>query len=219
MIRPAHGLGKLKRWLGCVVIAMFLTMSLSAKKHPVVFAEYALEYQGGEWILSFTQKTSYLRDAIYATRPELKGINLNSDQFLQATSNHVKSNIGLRYRNDALILYPRYMKYGGLKFESSFVVEGLTKKPEHLGIVTGGYDVHEHSIIIFQITEGSGGFMNYFNRNDKAATFDFEKSQFVMGEFDYKSYHQLTNYFLLFTGLLVVLVFIIKFKGPQKASI
>lgn len=170
--------------------------------HNVVLSEYSLQYQNEQWVLKFDQKTSYLRDAIYATRPDLKGINLNSQPYLQATADHIATNLTLKYEGDKLRITPQHMKYGGLKFESTFIVEGLSPTPDYLVIKTEGFDTHEHSVMLFRMTIGKDGYLNYFAQDRRLATFDFTKRSYVFEEMDAGGGYG----FLVYVVLLVLVV-------------
>ena len=201
--------------LGVAIIVLTSLFRLNGTPHPVIFAEYSLEYQENQWVLSFTQKTSYLRDAIYAKRPDLKGTNMNSSEFLEATVDHIRSSLSLKSRGAALTISPQYLKYGGLRFESRFILNDLPEGSEYLSIKTGGYDVHEHSIIVFQVAEGNLGHMKYFNRNESEATFDFETKQFMTGDFTPAGGSKISYYFLILLALIVVFAMLIGVKRQR----
>ncbi len=196
-------------WLVSIVS---LSFSLSGSGHAIVFSEYSLRYDNEQWILSFDQKTRYLRDAIYATRPDLKGTNLNSSDFLDATANHITANLVLKYKGRLLRIVPQQMRYGGLKFESTFVVEGLPEQPGFLTIKTDGFDVHDHSIILFRVAIENEGYLNYFNQDQRLATFDFVLHRYVFEEISPIGRHNLIFYVILLLVLAGASVLLNKAK-------
>ncbi|MEP5613519.1 MAG: hypothetical protein ABJP45_14805 [Cyclobacteriaceae bacterium] len=159
-----------------------LLLSLTSSAHAVVLSEYSLQYENKQWVLSFDQKTSQLRDAIYASRPDLKGMNLNSEVFMDATANHIISNLSITYGREQLDIVPQHMHYGGLRFESRFIVEGLSENPDNLNLSVDGFDAHEHSVVLFRVSIGKEGYLNYFNQNQHVATFDFATKSYTMEE-------------------------------------
>lgn len=176
--------------------------SHNVSAHTVVFSEYSLQYANGQWHLLFIQKTSYLRDAIYAVEPGLKGQNLNCDDFLEATSNYLTSTLKLKYRGNPLRIEPQYMRYGGLRFESGFLVEGLPEDPDYLTIRSDGFDTHEHSIVLFRVAIEDDAYVNYFNQDQRLATFDFASHSYVFEEV--KSDNRYKIILLTIFGLLLV---------------
>lgn len=182
-----------------------LSFSFSSSAHTVVLSEYSLEYREDHWVLLFDQKTSQLVDAIRNTKPELKGINLNSEVFLDATASHITSNLLLTFEGKPLRLTPQHMHYGGLKFESRFLVEGLGENPDFLTMEVDSFDAHEHSIVIFRVTEGKDGYLNYFDQTNRLATFDFSAKSYVFNEVKSSGRYE----FILQTILMLVLLGIV----------
>ncbi len=199
------GFGVFKRGCRNLLLACFIVLwaNLASLAHPIVFSEYSLKYENEQWVLSFDQKTSYLRDAIYAVKPDLKGMNLNSSLFLEATADHITSNLTLKYRGKLLRIIPQQMKYGGLKFQSTFLVEGLTVEPDYLTIKTDGFDVHEHSVVLFRIGVENEGYLNYFNKDQKLATFDFTAHRYVFEEITPSGHYEFVFYAILIAVLII----------------
>ncbi len=191
--------------------------SFNCTAHNIVLSEYSLSYENDQWVLSFKQKTSYLRDAIYETRPDLKGINLNSDVFKEATSQHIITNLTLRYRGDLLRLKPIQMQYGGLSFESVFSVQGLPGDPDYLTIQTDAFDAHEHSIVLFRVTKETEGYLHYFNQDQRLATFDFASHSYTMDEVQSTGNYRSILYGILI--LVIVVVFIKWRRGKTSSSV
>ncbi|MDN5215145.1 hypothetical protein QQ020_23900 [Fulvivirgaceae bacterium BMA12] len=162
-----------------------------------------MKYKKDKWILSFQQKTGHLRDAIYAIRPDLKGTDLNSEIFLDETTRHITNSFILKYDGKLLKIVPKYMRYGGLKFEAQFFLEGLPKHPEYLAIQSTGFDRHEHSINLLSITIGEQGYVNYFNRSRDFAVFSFDSKQYTFSEIKTLGGYQVLIYI---TGLLTILI-------------
>lgn len=184
-----------------ILLLVALTNSFNAVAHNVVLSEYSLSYVNNQWILTFKQKTSYLRDAIYETRSDLKGINLNSEVFKEATAEHIITNLSLKYRGEVLLVEPIQMKYGGLSFESTFSVEGLPNDPDFLTIKTDAFDAHEHSIVLFRVTKGTEGYLHYFNQEQRLATFDFTTRSYTMEETE-----SIGSYKSIIYGVLTLIV-------------
>lgn len=181
-----------------LLISFFLiTSSFNSLAHPVILSEYSLQYENGQWILLFKQKTSYLRDAIYAIEPELKGQNLNGEDFLEATSDYLISTLTLKYNGDALQVKPQHMRYGGLRFESRLLVEGLPENPDYLTIQSDGFDTHEHSIVLFRVAIGDDAFLNYFNQEQRLATFSFSDHSYFFEEVESDNTSKLIFYMIL----------------------
>lgn len=181
-----------------------LFFSFTGAAHTVVLSEFSLARESEQWVLSFDQKTSQLRDAIYAFRPDLKGTNLNSEEFKEATRKYVVSNLFLKYQGELLQIVPRSMHYGGLRFESTFLVEGLARKPDLLTIQVESFDAHEHSIVLFRIAEEQDGSLNYFNQNQRLATFDFNTKRYVFGDIQPNGKNKLQ--FILYGVLFLILL-------------
>lgn len=187
------------------ILAVFL-LSLQSSAHTIVLSEYTLQYQNEGWTLSFHKKTNQLRDAIYSSRPDLKGINLNSKDFKAATFDYITSNLSLAYQGDQLRIIPQNMHYGGLRFESTFLVEGLAEEPDFLGIKVNGFDGHEHSIVLFRIAIEKEGYLNYFNEHQRVATFDFTSHHYAFEEMKSDQSPKSAFYtmlFVVFTGVVV----------------
>lgn len=204
----------MKRVKNCVPLGaqffIFLFSSLlsfNSLGHRVVLSEYTLQYENGYWILSFDQKTSQLRDAIYASNPDLKGINLNSDVFLEATENYIMRSLILIYDGETLRFEPQKMRYGGLRFESRFIVEGLDTNPDYLVIKVDGFDAHEHSVVLFRFSEEDEAYLNYFNQDQRLATLDFATHRYVFEEIVSSG---ADRFWLYAISALVLLVLVIK---------
>ena len=98
---------------GYFAFLVILGIRMESQAHAIVLSEYSLEYRDGQWELSLVQKTSQLRDAIYAVKPELRGINLNSQDFLNATEEFVNKNLNLSMNGRELSFKSHKMSYGG----------------------------------------------------------------------------------------------------------
>lgn len=64
---------------------VFMLYAVDSSAHRIVLSAYKLKYENDSWVLYFQQKTGALRDAVYNVKPDLKGMNLNSETFLDAT--------------------------------------------------------------------------------------------------------------------------------------
>ena len=163
---------------GKLIFAPFLLISIVCFSHAITISSYELFRKKDTWILSVEQKTRALRDAVYLLEPELKGKNLNSDEFLEKTHQYVEESIVLQYDGDVVRLKPINARFGGLKYEAQYAIEGLPLNPKEVTIKTSGYDDHEHSTKIFSITIGDQGYVEYFNKSKFSATFTFEGKQY-----------------------------------------
>ncbi len=181
-----------------------------------MLSEYSLSYKDDVWILNFKQKTSYLRDAIYANRPDLKGTNLNSDDFLEQTSKHIIENLSLKFEGNQLSISPVEMKYGGLSFESTFIVNGLPSNPDFLTIKVDAFDEHEHSIVLFRVANGSDAYLNYFNQEQRLATFDFESHSYVFEEIRSGESSNLIIYALIAVLVLFLVIKVVRDKKNDQ---
>lgn len=196
-----------------ICIALCL-LSLQSKAHTIVLSEYSFEFKNEQWVLTFDQKTSQLRDAIYAKRPDLKGINLNSEVFLNATEDYIISNLSLKYNGERLRIVRQHMRFGGLKFESRFVVEGLPEAPAYLNIRVDGFDEHEHSIVLFRVIEETEGYLNYFNQEQRLASFNFATKSFAFEEVKANTRYTFILYALAF---LIVVAFAVKLARSKRS--
>ena len=192
---------------------------LTGLAHPVVSSEYSLHYKNEQWVLTFEQKTSYLRDAVYASKPDLKGINLNSNVFLEATEAYITANINLTYKGKPIRIVPRHMQYGGLRFKSAFFVEGLPEKPGYLTIKSDGFDVHEHAIVLFRVITETEGYLNYFNKDQRLATFDFDAHQYVFEEIKPGLEYKMIFYFVSIVFVIGGVAMLFQSKKTVKTAV
>ncbi len=168
--------------LRILICLAFLINSISTIAHTVVLAQYSMRLDNGLWVLNFEQKTGHLRDEIYARNPALKGINLNSEAFLSATAAYIKETLNLKTESKDFELDPIYMRYGGLRFESQFIIPDLPKSPDRISIRAEGFDTHEHSIVVFRIEIDNGGYLHQFSQDQRFASFDFISRSYNMSE-------------------------------------
>lgn len=206
--------------IGALFFPLFLyiassLLSLQSRAHTVVLSEYSLEYKNEQWVLTFEQKTSQLRDAIYALRPDLQGINLNSEAFLDATEDYIISNMSLKYHGEELRIVRQHMHYSGLRFESRFIAEGLPDAPEYLNIQVNGFDAHEHSIVLFRVIEETEGYLNYFNQEQRLGSFDFKTKSFAFEEVKTNGRHISILYALI---SLIIIGFVVKLIRAKKVT-
>lgn len=192
-------------FLKLMLLLPLLLFTFKGSAHSVVLSEYRLEYKKDGWMLSFQRKTGQLRDAIYSIRPDLKGTDLNSEIFLDETTRYIANTFTLKYDGKLLKIVPAYMRYGGLKFEAQFFLEGLPKHPEYLTIESSGFDRHEHSINLLSITIGEQGYVNYFNRKRDFAVFSFDSKHYTFSEIKTSGGYQALIYI---AGLLITLIII-----------
>ncbi|GEM_PF-4947302 len=194
-----------ERFIKLFLVLSLILLTFRTTAHTVVLSEYRMNYEKEGWVLSFQQKTSQLRDAIYAVRPDLKGTNLNSRDFLDETRRYIAENFSMKNRGELLSITPMSMQYGGLNFEAEFFVEGLPKHPDHLIIATSGFDTHEHSVKLLSITLGEQGYLNYFNSEQKQANFSFNARRYVPLETDaQESNNYLISIIVFLTTIIIV---------------
>lgn len=171
--------------------------------HSVVLSVYHLEYKNEEWIMHFKHKTGALRDVIYELNPDLKGKNLNSQDFLNETEIYVINTLNLKSDGKALKLSPIFMRYGGHNFEASFEVKGFREKPNAIDITTSGFDDHEHSVKILTLDTGIERFRHQFFKEKSTASFSFDNKQFSASK------NQTPKENPIFLGIAAILISII----------
>jgi len=80
-----------------IVPLLLCFISTTAMAHIVIDSNYYLRYikdQG--WTIYFNTKTSSLSKRIQELNPDLKGTNLNSTTFKQATFNYLEESISIK---------------------------------------------------------------------------------------------------------------------------
>lgn len=190
-------------------LAPFLLLSsLETSGHTVVLSLCKLKYEQDGWRLYFQQKTRPLRDAIYAGRLDLKGMNLNSELFLRETHKYITNNFTLKNEGKPLTISPKYLKYDGRNFEGQFFVKGLPKNPDDLTIETSGFDVHEHSMKVLSIIVGDQAYLYNFNKEQNQAIFSFNSKQYLSSK--EKTYWEYKPLIFYITGLLIVCLMMIR---------
>lgn len=193
-----------------IPILFLLLLSFKSYSHSILLSEYALTYDDKEqWVLFFKQKTSFMRDQVLKEHPELKGTNLNSDAFHQATYKHISSLMTLTYQGKALHIKPSRMEYGGLIFGSMFAVSGLPKDPDFITIETHWKEGYEHATVLFRVAQDNDSFLKYFSQdqNLELATYDFATHTYLDGEVIGNKDTPVTTYLVIaifLVGLLVV---------------
>ncbi|MEM6644388.1 MAG: hypothetical protein AAF616_15520 [Bacteroidota bacterium] len=174
-------------WARYFWVSVFLSLIniLPLKAHTIVMVQYELIEVDGNWTFYFRQKTNQLRNTIYDKRPELKGLNLNSEDFLNATAETIISSLQLFSDGNPIDLVPKTMEYGGLEFEAFFNVCGLPSKPQSLRIETSSFDEHEHSIAVMKVTQNNDSFLHFFNSKETAAIYDFSTRRYEIVQPEY----------------------------------
>lgn len=204
------------------VLGLFLCLNTTYSiAHTTEISEYSINKKGDRWVLSFYQKTSQLRDAIYAGRPELKGMNLNSETFLQATSDHIENSVLLMQEGVQLNLIPEEMNYGGLRFSGEFELSGIESNPEKLVIKANAFEEHEHAILVFKVMDGAEGYLYYFNKDRREAIFDFKTKHYSFQEEAERQFGS-SNWVvisLLFSLILIYLNQVKKTKSYSKVQL
>lgn len=163
-------------------VSLLIFDAIETSAHTIVLSMCKLKYEDHGWCLYFQQKTRPLRDAIYHNRADLKGINLNSEAFLNETSKYIRDNFTLKNNDKLLKFTPKYLKYNGLNFEGQFLVEGLLKQPDELSIFASGFDVHEHAMKILSIQVEEQEYLYNFNKEQKQITFSFDSKKYISSE-------------------------------------
>ncbi|PWJ44030.1 hypothetical protein BC781_101380 [Sediminitomix flava] len=196
---------KVKAFPFILIISLFsLFVSTESKAHTVVLSTYKLKYEDHAWKLFFSQKTRPLRDAIYASNPELKGINLNSLKFLEETSRHIKGNFVLENEGTLLNLKAERLQFDGLQFEGKFTIENLDELPEFLSIRNTGFDTHKHSVKVVSIASQGQEYIHNFNLTQKEAVFSFETNEFISPEG--KPLKSFKWYFIVVGSFLILII-------------
>ena len=186
----------------------FLLFTLETSAHAIMLSVCKLKYEQDGWNLYFQQKTRPLRDAIYTIRADLKGINLNSEIFLNETSQYINNSLTLKNKGKLLKITPKSLKYNGLKFEGQFSVEDLPKNPDDLTIETAGFEIHEHAMKVLSINVGDQEYLCNFNKEQKQAIFSFDSKQFI--PFEEKTSEGSRFLIYLITGCLIILIVFVK---------
>ncbi len=178
---------------------------LETSAHSLVLSICELKYENNAWTLHFKQKTRPLRDAIFSEKPELKGSNLNSREFLEETSRYIAKHFTLSHQHNLLQLAPKHMKFNGRQFEGAFLVEGMPQDPEYLTIQTSGYDAHDNSMKILNIQVGNQEYLYDFNAMHKEIMFSFDSKEFVSSIQPTPPRPSSFNYYALL-GLCILLI-------------
>lgn len=178
--------------------------------HTVVVSAYHLEFKTDRWVLDFKQETGSLRDALYALHPNLKGINLNSKRFLDATKDYIATTLQLENEGGFYKISPLFMRFDGRHFTGEFEVLDLARHPEGIGIQTAGFEHHEHASRFLTIRKDGKDYRYQFFETNKAAYFDFSVSGFhTKGKENTSS---ATPFFVVTGVLLLIVVFSQVFK-------
>ncbi len=198
-----------------LISAVFVLFILESAAHTIVLSSYKLKNENDGWTLHFQQKTRALRDAIYAERSDLKGVDLNSDVFLNATSSFITEHVMLQHKGTLLRLTPKLMKYDGLSFKGQFTVEGLEKDPDYLSIATSGFDTHEHSMKIFSISIGKESYLYNFRLDQKQALFSFGSKRYLLGDAEPSNDNQSWPYLAGLFAVLIIFAGTLNRFGPR----
>ncbi|MEL6305640.1 MAG: hypothetical protein AAFQ20_12730 [Bacteroidota bacterium] len=181
--------------------------------HTVVVSAYHLEFKKDRWMLSVKQETGSLRDALYALHPDLKGINLNSKRFLDATKDYIATTLKLENEGGFYKISPLFMRFDGRRFTGEFEVLDLKRHPEGIGIQTAGFEHHEHASRFLTIRKDGKDYRYQFFETNKAAYFDFSVSGFhSQGK---KTTSSATPFFVVTGVLLLIVVFSQVFKTQK----
>ncbi|MEM8894555.1 MAG: hypothetical protein AAGC88_08255 [Bacteroidota bacterium] len=197
-LRGVVSKSSLKVLMGLMLMPLFF-LTYSAAAHTVVLSDHRIAYQEEGWVLTFKQKTSQLRDIVYELNPNLKGKNLNSQEFLDETARLISRDFRLVSNDNSLSLMPLRMQYDGLRFEGRFLIDGLPENPDYVTIETYGFDSHDHSVKSLSIYLNDQGYVHYFNSNQTLAAFSFSDRTYLdVGELPK---HDKTN--LIYVGLVI----------------
>ncbi|MEM9340771.1 MAG: hypothetical protein AAGA66_18705 [Bacteroidota bacterium] len=197
------------------LIALFF--SLSSTAHTIVLSGYMLEYKNGQWELASLQRTRVLENAIYRLSPDLKGVDLNSEAFHEATAAYLKTSLSLKHEGKTLPMVPLNMNYNGLSFESTFVVEGLPQAPSFLTIKAKGYEGHKGFTTLFRVILEKEGHQVYLNSEQNLATFDFKTQEYSFTEKEKVKHYSFVMYVIALTVLIGIVLKVFASKRKKEA--